>query len=468
MEVVLYTMNKRNKSSARPSGEGLVLNLQLKDECDLEHPEFVFDFEPTNYNYCYIPTWNRYYFKGEQQYFHGRWFVKFDEDYLATWLTDIRNTRAYVMYDNNTYDIVDKRIPTIATPIIDLADGEFRDDLPHPPLAAEGTYIICSVGGDGVQVNATRNANNLKALLTDLDNWINTYVSSHVTDVTTGIGAWIKQMMGTNDVKNNLRSVVFIPLLVDDTLASETLKLGFYDTGKYFPEIPLNDIYVKKTGSVSIPWQVNDWRRNAPYTEVYLYIPFIGLVNYPSSDLVDRSSFEVESVVNIVTGEISVLVKAIGSSDVITMGTYGGNIASNIPVGSAGLNPVNLATQVVKGTIAATAAATGALPTLPALMAGGASMVMEGLEPLSSTIGNLAGGTSNKFSNRLICYTAYRPTIVEPSSVVDIIGSPSMFVKSLANASGFIQTAGFQLGGVATAPEKDAVNALMDSGVYLE
>ena len=133
MEIVLYQLSKRNKSSLRPSGEGLVLNLQLKDECDLEHPEFIFDFEPTAYNYCYIPTWNRYYFKGEQQYFHGRWFVKFDEDYLATWLIDIRNTRAYVLYDNIQNNLVDKRLVTIPTPSItnDVA-SPIRSDFNSP------------------------------------------------------------------------------------------------------------------------------------------------------------------------------------------------------------------------------------------------------------------------------------------------------------------------------------------------
>ena len=94
--------------------------------------------------------------------------------------------------------------------------------------------------------------------------------------------------------------------------------------------------------------------------------------------------------------------------------------------------------------------------------------ILSGLEPMSSTIGGMGGGTASKYSNNLECITIYHDTIVEPSSVVDIIGAPSMFVKSLADASGFIQTAGFQLGGIATAPEKDAVNALMDSGVYLE
>lgn len=468
MQVKFYLFSKRNKSSKLPTGQGTTVDVELKDNCDIEHPVLILGFEPISYNYIYIQKWNRYYFISSQSYYHGRWEIGCTEDYLASWITEIKASRAYVMYDNNTYDIVDKRIPTVATPVIDYADGEFRDDIPAPPLAAQGTYIICSVGGDGVQVNATRSAANLRSLLTDLNNWLLT-IGNGITDPTTGFKSLVQQLLGTNDVTKNLRSVVFIPILVDNTVPIETLKLGLYDTGIHFPKIDLDDIYVQKTGEVNIPWQVNDWRRNAPYTEVYLYIPYVGMINYPSSDLVDRTKFQVESVINVVTGDMSVLVRAVGASDTIVMGTYGANVAANIPIGSAGLSPVNLATQVVKGGLMAAGVASGiAIPTEAALMAGGASMVMEGLEPMATTIGNLSGGTANKLSNRLACYTAYRDTIVEPSTVIDIIGSPTMFVKSLSSASGFIQTAGFQIDCDGLASEKDAINELMDSGVYIE
>ena len=87
---------------------------------------------------------------------------------------------------------------------------------------------------------------------------------------------------------------------------------------------------------------------------------------------------------------------------------------------------------------------------------------------MDDTIGGLGNGTSIPYSLAAKIWVEYHDTIVNPADGIDIIGYPTNFVRSLSNASGFIQTAGFQLGGVATAPEKDAVNALMDSGVYLE
>lgn len=458
MKIELYTMNKRNKSSARPSKEGLILNVQLKDECYLEHPEFIFEFEPTAYNYCYIPSWNRYYFKGEQQYFHGRWFVKFNEDYLSTWLTDIRNTRAYVLYDVNTYDIPDNRIPAIVTPTQSVNRVLMRNDFNTVPLSDEGTYVVTVTGENGVS-SYTILGNQMNRLLINFTQWFDTlYDSSSYSNWQIGqcFVELMKQILGTGSAAQNIKSCIWLPMSIQ-TSNHEEIHLGLYDTNLTCGKLGINPLRYETT-NISIPWQVNDWRRNNPYTQLYLYIPHIGLINYPTSDLIGINQLEVESCVNCSTGEMSVLVKA-GNE---VLGTYGANISASIPIGSSGIAPSNVITSVVKA-----GATMSSGSGLGAAVAAGTD-ILSGLDPMSSTIGGMGGGTASKFSNNLECITIYHDTIVEPSSVVDIIGSPTMYVKSLANASGFVQTSGFQLGGVATAPEKDAVNALMDSGVYLE
>lgn len=458
MEIVLYTMNKRNKSSARPSGEGVDLDLQLKDECNLEHPEFIFTLNPTEYNYCYIPSWNRYYFKGEQKYFEGRWFVKFDEDYLATWLTDIRNTRAYVLYDVNTYDIPDNRIPALVTPTQSVNRVLMRSDFNTVLLTDEGTYVVTVTGENGVS-SYTILGTQMNRLLINFTQWFDTlYASSSYDNWKIGqcFIELMKQILGTGSAAQNIKNCIWLPMSIQTTNPEE-IHLGLYDTNLTCGKLGINPLRYETT-NISIPWQVNDWRRNNPYTQLYLYIPHIGLINYPTSDLIGINQLEVQSCVNCATGEMSVLVKA-GNE---VLGTYGANISASIPIGSSGIAPSNVITSIVK------AGATMAKGSgLGAAVAAGTD-ILSGLEPMSSTIGGMGGGTASKFSNNLECITIYHDTIVEPSSVVDIIGAPTMYVKSLANASGFVQTSGFQLGGIATASEKDAVNALMDSGVYLE
>lgn len=464
MEVRLYSLSKRNKSDLAPTGEGLGLNVEIKDNCSVEFPEMIFDFDPVvaDYNYMVIPAWNRSYFISGSEYFHGRWFVKAVEDYLVSWNSEIKATRAFVLYDNNTLDIVDNRIPTVATPTISKNVIKFRSDLSSPPMR-KGTYVIVSTGGDGVEVHTIGSSAKLEGLLTDLDNWLDT-LNSTVTDVQTAITTLFKQLIGTNDVPSNIRSVIYLPLVIGG-IEDHRIKLGLYDTGIDAYQWDYDSCILEDSVDVNIPWQANDWRRNSPYTDLYLYIPFIGLILYPVADLIDKTTITIKSVVNITTGEMSVKVSA---GDLV-LGTYGASIAAQVPIGSSGVSIPSLTTGVVKAAASVGAAiASGGESLVMGAIASGAASVMSGLEPMSTTIGGLGGGTGANLGYNVECITAFHDTIVDPTASIDIIGAPTMYVKSLSSASGFVQTAGFQIACNGTASEKDAINALMDSGVYFD
>ena len=469
MEVVLYQLSKRNKSSLRPSGEGLALNLQLKDECDLEHPEFVFDFEPTNYNYCYIPTWNRYYFKGEQQYFHGRWFVKFNEDYLATWLTDIRNTKAYVLYDNIQNNLVDKRLVTIPTPsITNDVTYPIRSDFNSPinwigvdglPL---GHFYVTTTGEHEVTTYSCTGAD-LKNLMVNYSTWFSGFIPPNASteDVLT---AFVKNVAGTGVANNNIHSVIFIPDNASPAGTTKLIQLGLYQTSVQAEDIGLNNITTGEC-QLTIPWQVDDWRRNSPFTQIYVFVPFVGLVHYNASDIINDDTIYIRSNLNHTTGDMTIRVE----TDSILLGIYSANAGVNIPLGASGFNPVSIGTTILKNSVGlGLSAATGGAFGATATMLNAASGILGDIEVMDDTIGGLGNGTSIPYSLAARIWVEYHDTIVNPADGIDIIGYPTNFVRSLTNASGFIQTAGFQLGGIATAPEKDAVNALMDSGVYLE
>lgn len=460
MEIHLYTLSKRNKSDLAPIGDGYKINVEIKDNCSVEFPEMVFDFDPVvaNYNYMVIPKWHRSYFIAKSSYFHGRWFVKATEDYLVSWNLEIKNTRAYVLYDVNTYDIVDERIPAVSTPVTMTNSVLMRRDFNTIPLADGGTYVVTVTGENGVS-SYTITSSQMNNLLINFTQWFDTlYGDQSFYDASIGkcIAELMRQLLGTKNAPDNIKSCVWLPMSIT-ALARDEIHLGLYDTNITTGKLGINPIRYEST-SIDIPWQANDWRRNSPYTQLYLYIPYIGMVNYPTSDLIDKTYLVVESSINVATGEMSVLVK----SGTQVLGTYGTNIAANIPIGSSGISPASLITSIIKGGV--TAATGSGVST--ALTAG--SSILKGLEPMGSTIGGMGGGTASNFSNNLECTTVYHNTLVEPYSVVDIIGAPTMYVKSLADASGFVQTAGFQIACNGTASEKDAINALMDSGVYFD
>ena len=62
MKIYMYSYSKKNKSTRLVTATPAEVDVQIKDNCTVENPLLLFDFEPTSYNYCYIPVWDRYYF----------------------------------------------------------------------------------------------------------------------------------------------------------------------------------------------------------------------------------------------------------------------------------------------------------------------------------------------------------------------------------------------------------------------
>ena len=112
MKIYLYSYSKKNKSTRIVTATPAEVDVQIKDNCTVENPLLLFDFEPTAYNYCYIPVWDRYYFIASWKYIVGVWEVSLTEDYLASYRSEILVSTAIIAYAHGTdADIVDKRIP---------------------------------------------------------------------------------------------------------------------------------------------------------------------------------------------------------------------------------------------------------------------------------------------------------------------------------------------------------------------
>ena len=108
--------NKKLNSTKQPTTATLTLSGTLKQECSIENP--VIDFEisgnPAAYVYAYIPTFNRYYFITDWKYNIATWQASMQEDYLASWKTQIGNMTAYVERSASSFDgnIIDNLYPT--------------------------------------------------------------------------------------------------------------------------------------------------------------------------------------------------------------------------------------------------------------------------------------------------------------------------------------------------------------------
>lgn len=101
--VRLYSLSKRENSTKRPEGEGNLQRCILRRGSSLMTPVLEFDFgtdtdsNPIEYNYCYIPQFERYFFIEDWTFSGALWIASCVCDVLATYKTEIGATSLYIL-----------------------------------------------------------------------------------------------------------------------------------------------------------------------------------------------------------------------------------------------------------------------------------------------------------------------------------------------------------------------------------
>lgn len=114
--VHFYTFSKREKSTARPSGNGTSFTCRIKEPCSILEPTIELETNnPTSFNYAKIPDFgNRYYRVGNWVSDHDLWTAKLTVDPLATYKTEILASEQYVLRSASKSNLA---IPDIIYPV---------------------------------------------------------------------------------------------------------------------------------------------------------------------------------------------------------------------------------------------------------------------------------------------------------------------------------------------------------------
>lgn len=108
--VQFYSFAKEVNSTERPSGNGTVISCIANTGVDILNPSVSLNRglgganSPVNFNYCYIPDFNRYYFIENWSWGDGLWTASCSVDVLATYKPQIGAMRAYVVRSAEEYD----------------------------------------------------------------------------------------------------------------------------------------------------------------------------------------------------------------------------------------------------------------------------------------------------------------------------------------------------------------------------
>lgn len=464
-----YTFSKRHKSTKQPTG-GSSIDVQLKDGTSLISPVFLLNWSGVP-SFNYVGFEGRFYFVNDiRNIRNDLWEIECEEDYLASHKTAIGATEAVILYaTGGSSDIVDQRIGVKSPVYVSQTAKVLTGDFTGFTSSTEGIAIV-SVTGVGSFGNYLVSAIDIPDLLKNIDMW-----NDGITDVATGF----QQLIRGGSAPNNLRSAIYLPIILSTTqnFDSDTqLYLGKYPcttaAGTPLYGKRVNNPFLYAHANVDIPWRFSDWRRNAPYSKIYLYLPIFGVVALPSTDMINESGIDVFYSLNMLGGDMAFQVRGNDTSRILATGSC--NIAMQSPYGSANISGSKVASAIGVGVSAVGAVAAGVVTGGAALVALGGGLAASAGGLISALGGETAGGGGLSGSAVTGLDLGIKLAVVSrdltdsQANIDPILGKPVMAKHTISTYNGFVQTDGMQIDAAIMDIERDNINQLCDGGFYYE
>jgi len=143
MEIQLYNQSSDKNVLNKNIGTPTIIYGTIKDESNLVNPEIILSRTVTNnFNYLYIPDFNRYYFVTDKILEHQRTIIQCHVDVLMSFKNQIKNMNIIAERASNRFNLyqVDNELPlknykTVTT--IGFTNG----------FSETNSYVLVSSGG---------------------------------------------------------------------------------------------------------------------------------------------------------------------------------------------------------------------------------------------------------------------------------------------------------------------------------
>lgn len=247
------------------------------------------------------------------------------------------------------------------------------------------------------------------------------------------------------------------------TGANRDIQVGYINSG--VPSKIVTEQYTEiNCGTVTINEYFGDARDYSPYTQVYCYLPFIGIVELNADDVVN-STLGIKYKIDVLTGccLAQLTVKKYGLNAVLY--TYTGNCAVQMPITSGNyLSTVSsLLGAVVSG---AAAVATGG--ALAPVAIGAAANAMGGGARASVAMSGSLGSNAGAMGIRKPYLIIKRVESADANGYNEFYGYPTNKRVNLSQLTGYVRVKEINLSGTnATEDEQNEIVTLLKEGVIL-
>ena len=151
MNVILYNNKSDKRNLNKNLSEIKTVSATAKGEINIISPTLILDYFSTDFNYCYISDFNRYYFVNSITLLSGhRLQLDLSIDVLMTYKEEIKNLRVNVLrYENiEPTFLTDSRIPLFSDTtqkVIEFPENIFNLE---SPSENSKNFLLTVAGGD--------------------------------------------------------------------------------------------------------------------------------------------------------------------------------------------------------------------------------------------------------------------------------------------------------------------------------
>ena len=247
--ITLYTLTKKENSTARPSANtGTSFSCVLKAPSGILNPTIELDIglndSPANYNYAYIPAYDRYYWISEWINTGPLWSAKLKVDVLASYKNEIGNTDLYVLRSASNYDgyIVDSLYPTKVSNVTEITS-------PNAALwnsiLSNGCFIVGVISDQG----AFGGIDYYALTYSNMNTFIHSLLNDQIADQVNGFSSQdcqIALQKALIDPLSFIKSCIFLPY--DDVIGTPdtSLRIWSWTITVDCKKISLNNTYINK------------------------------------------------------------------------------------------------------------------------------------------------------------------------------------------------------------------------------
>lgn len=456
MILKLYKHNKRINSTLLPSKEDVLISgeVSLKSATSVDEPVFIMACDEEHMPYARICNYaecqgNYYWVVDTVQLNKKHIQIQCKLDPLTTYKNQILATKAYVLYSEShgNYHTLDNRI-TARTDNLQKTEVVKMND-----LFSSNLNTIVEV------TNGTGGSFDTPYLLTATET---SFLKQEL--VTPDFLDEMKQYF-SNPLENVIRAQLTPVTLgnLDNWGTLDRIQVGNYmleAQGRRFSSSKM----VKKFYTIPIPWLYSDFRNRSPYTNITLYMPFVGMVSLDTAVLYNTNSILIEVFVEPISGSVvyKIYADSPASTEVsVLIDTYSGNCNTETPI--ARVTTVN----GVQGTVSA-ALVGASLATNPVMaLVSGASLI-DAFRQKTQINGALSSAIGSQLGQDIELTVWSSKTNAEPSEVANVIGLPYNSTAELGELSGYTQTQNVSVSAIAREPILNEINAFLNGGIYIE